>query len=738
MLKISLELKLLIFLILIASVPLIILDLLWFSTSKSEAIRTASFEVEQINAQARIKIHKFFLSQSEQLRIYTKISALYPEDTDVTIELKAVLHSNPAVSELQLVDNKGIVLIDIFNDNFLKKNKLNVDIALIKRYINITKTEYISDIMVDTDGKPYIILAMPVVSKSSKSISAKILVEKIQLTEFLATLGQFKTTHLADLFIIDPEGKLITAFYNNQDAKKSIVTAADLKKLTQHFTKSTDVYQMTRDEGDSLMYYSNDPYAFWGIIAQIPLEGTLSTIRNLELFTIVLFLSTLAFVSTAGFFMVKNIVTPIQQLKFKTQSITAGQFNQQITIKSGDEIEDLANSFNSMSYKLKESFDKLDSTNKELYLQKETVASERNKLSLILSGISDGVIVTDRQRNIILFNMAAGKITGCTASMVMGKPLSEVFRLFDKKKEILPTEFCPIRSDDFEGVTYSMNELILESNRDQKTVVNLLSGHIAKGLQVGVGCILSLHDVTEKHNLEAMKLDFVSMAAHELRTPLTSIHGYLELFLEENKGKLNADQNLLLNSIGRAAVNLSNLVESLLNVTRIDRGVIVIKPTKMDWLAFIQNIMSDFFPRAMKKKITLGFTPPAEKIVFVYADQLRIQEVFTNLLNNALNYTHEGGTITVIVEQTTNAIVTSVTDTGIGIPSDAIPHLFGKFYRVSNEFSASQQGTGLGLYLCKSIMDMHKGDIGVRSEVGKGSTFYFSLPLGAPNDIITK
>lgn len=731
--KISLQLKLLIFFILIASVPLILVDLVWFNTSRNEAIKTASFEVQRINDQTNKQVKDFFTKQINHLSAFASLDSVINYNSSLpSTDILSLVRQNKEIQELQLLDSNGTNILQVVNGRKLDDNELKsaTDTAQLISTVLATDDIYIGDVSLDSDGKPVIMLATTVNTASSTSSRQRFIIAIVKLADFFATFKNLKTAHSVYIVLSDRQGRLLVDHNETGLSLQSSIDEAYVNKLKQHFLGSTDIYHSTHEEnGEALIYYSADLLSQWNIISQIPLEGTLSTIRDLEGITIILFLLTLAFVFVTGYFVARNIVKPIGQLKSGSKLIGQGLFNQPINIKSGDEIEELADSFNAMSNKLRETFDKLDNINFELYSQKETASAERNKLSLILSGIHDGVIVVNRNRQVIVFNSAAEKITGRTAQFAIGRNIQDVFRLFDKTTEILPEEYSPIRNDDFEGVTYSKNELKLDAESDKETIINLLAEHITEGRQVGIGCILSLHDVTEKHHLEAMKLDFVSMAAHELRTPLTAIHGYLTLYREENKEKLDTQQTFLLDSLGTAADTLTNLVESLLNVTRIDRGVLVIYPKTMDWVTIVNNVMKDFFVVAFQKKITLKFMPPTQLLSQVAVDPLRIREVLTNLITNALNYTHDGGTVTVTVEQIGNEVITHIEDTGIGIPPEAAPKLFRKFYRVSNEFSSTKQGTGLGLYISKSIVELHHGRIWVTSVLGKGSIFHFALPI---------
>jgi two-component system, OmpR family, phosphate regulon sensor histidine kinase PhoR len=240
--------------------------------------------------------------------------------------------------------------------------------------------------------------------------------------------------------------------------------------------------------------------------------------------------------------------------------------------------------------------------------------------------------------------------------------------------------------------------------------------------------LLTVHDITKEQQLEEMKLDFVSMAAHELRTPLTAIKGYISMFNEEVGAKLTKSQAMFISRINLSAEHLMALVENMLNVSRIERGVLTmeIRPTK--WQPTIDEIVEELQNRAKERDISIKVIKAKNVDMVVAADKFRISQVLINLITNAINYTNPGGHIEIWTEDKGHEIITHVKDTGHGIPKEAIPHLFTKFFRVSGSLEQGSKGTGLGLYIAKSIVSSHKGKIWVESEVDKGTQFSFSIP----------
>lgn len=358
----------------------------------------------------------------------------------------------------------------------------------------------------------------------------------------------------------------------------------------------------------------------------------------------------------------------------------------------------------------------------------QVIIAERNKLSVTLASISDAVIALDLDRKIILFNKAAESLTDYRQEDLLGQPIDRFIKLYDNKNELGPLIYSPMENNQFEGVVFSRNNLKMIGGNNKQAYINLISARIKEGSLTNIGCILTLHDVTRERQLEEMKLDFVSMAVHELRTPLTSLKGYLHIFLRNYRQSLSEAQVTILTRVNIATQRLVTLVENLLNVSRIERGAITLNPQSFDWVKNIEDLVAEVIDQAREKKIKLIFLKPKGSFIQAHVDKLRINEVLMNLLSNAINYTPTGGRIMVWTEIVGDEVLTHIQDTGAGIPKEALPHLFTKFFRISGELEQGSKGTGLGLYIAKSIVSLHKGRIWAESQPGKGSTFTFSFP----------
>lgn len=434
---------------------------------------------------------------------------------------------------------------------------------------------------------------------------------------------------------------------------------------------------------------------------------------------------TFLIVSGILIYLILNLTSSLHAILKGIQSIQEGHLSYRIRLNSNNEFGQIAKFFNRAASSVERIVD--ERTNQ--------LEAERNKMAVVLSGITDGIVALDLQRNIITFNKNLELLTGYKAEEVLGKPISEIFSFAHNDKELSGEVYAPVLRENFEGVVFQMQGVVLKTPKTDQKTVNIITSQIRDGGKVKLGCILTLHDVSREKQLEEMKLDFVSMAAHELRTPLTAIRGYAELLQEGLRTQLPEEHQQLLERLIISTENLAGLIENLLNVSRIERGKFKVESTPLPITPLIQETITNLQSQALVKKQTLLFSAPTSPQSFVLADKFRIYQVLINLISNALTYTPVGGTITVSIEEKGAQMEISVRDNGIGIPKEAIPNLFTKFFRVSGPLEEGSKGTGLGLYISKSIVELHKGTIRVESVLGHGSTFIFTLPIATQKDI---
>jgi two-component system phosphate regulon sensor histidine kinase PhoR len=352
----------------------------------------------------------------------------------------------------------------------------------------------------------------------------------------------------------------------------------------------------------------------------------------------------------------------------------------------------------------------------------ESVLSEKSSMSAIMDSIADGVIVTDVLGTIRLTNPKAKDILGLYAEDAVGQNAADfIQRFFDVPYEDVRDHFEKVVK---KGKVFSTEvKLSLPTTR----FYNLSVGPVRSREGTVQGIVAVFSDITELKELDQMKTDLMSMVTHEIRTPLATVRGFAQILL---KGGITAEKaKEFLEIINRQSNRLVNLVNDFLDITRIESGRQSVTKAPLDMRKLIENALVDLKPLADDKKITMHFDHPNVAVPEVRADRNLMEQVLINLLSNAIKYSPKGSEARVALRRDNGAVQVDIKDTGLGIPREALPRLFEKFYRVRCDDRKDIIGTGLGLSLVKQIIEVHAGTISVESEHGVGSTFTFSIPL---------
>lgn len=359
----------------------------------------------------------------------------------------------------------------------------------------------------------------------------------------------------------------------------------------------------------------------------------------------------------------------------------------------------------------------------------EDLKQSKAKDEAILNSIGNGLIATDVEGNIILTNPAFTRILGWTAQEVLGKKLSSIVVMLDENKEPIPDNDRLItKALKEKQVTKTKSNEIIYYKRNNGTIlpVSITVSPVLRSNKI-IGAVEVFKDITNEKAIDKAKTEFVSLASHQLRTPLTAINWYVEILLGGDAGSLTKDQTKYLNEIYKGNQRMVSLVNSLLNVSRLELGTFMVDPEKINVIELTQTVVNELSPRLKKKQLELTETYSKDSIIMEVDPEL-MQIVIDNLLTNAVKYTPEGGKIDVRISQTTKDLHIEVEDTGLGIPKDQADKIFTKLFRADNVKESDTQGTGLGLYLAKSIIDYSGGKIWFESVEEKGTTFHVVLP----------
>lgn len=436
--------------------------------------------------------------------------------------------------------------------------------------------------------------------------------------------------------------------------------------------------------------------------AMVDAQGSANSRANQAIiYTIGLALLVTAFSLIFAFYLTKQILRPIKELEKGIKEVAARNFQRKVEVASEDEIGVLADEFNEMISKLKE-FEKLNV--KKLLMEKE-------KSEAVVNNLSSPLIVTDKDHKIVLINETAKE-------------------LFSLREDVLGTHFLEVIKAE-EIFEYIKNpeakeeKTFLLKKNDKKRHYRISTKQVIDEDEEYQFTVTLLEDITRLKEIDNMKSEFVSTVSHEFRTPLTSMNMGLSMVINEDTGELNEEQKELLEAAYEDVERLTELVNDLLDLSKIESGKIEMEFDKVDVNDIIEKTLNPFHKQAEEKEIELKFKQ-SEDNVFAYADPSKISWVISNLVGNALRYADEGK-IEVDAEIKGRRVLVSVADNGPGIPKEYQSKIFEKFVRAGSD-KEEKSGTGLGLAIAKEIITAHNGRIWVESEEGEGSTFSFYIP----------
>ncbi len=390
----------------------------------------------------------------------------------------------------------------------------------------------------------------------------------------------------------------------------------------------------------------------------------------------------------------------VERLKEFSARVAEGDFRPMPVRHRGDELDALAHDWNETARRLAELV--------------QTLTEERNRTEAILASMGEGVAVVDADRRIVFCNHAFCNAVQWAQGPCGGRPLVEVVR---------QVELVTAVEQALAGQSLRLEDVLIGSVPQRVFAVT------AAPVRGGAthAAVLVLHDVTESRRLERVRRDFVANVSHELKTPLTAIQGFAETLLS-SASEDPQTRHRFLEIIRDHAVRLGRLTDELLTLSSIEAGKLTLEMAPVAPKQILEPCLELTRLRAAGRQLAITAELPGE-LPAVRGDLQRLQQVLQNLLDNAVQYTPDGGRITVRVFPRDGEVVFEVADTGIGIPEADQPRIFERFYRVGAARSREVGGTGLGLSIAKHLVEAHGGRIWVESEVGRGSRFFFAVPV---------
>ncbi|MDD2656590.1 MAG: PAS domain S-box protein [Patescibacteria group bacterium] len=381
--------------------------------------------------------------------------------------------------------------------------------------------------------------------------------------------------------------------------------------------------------------------------------------------------------------------------------------------------------------KRKKDEEKLQLVLKDLKEQDFQLAEEKAKYEALLASISSGIIVTNEKGKMILVNKAAEEMLNIKSSQIKNKEIYSFLKIYDEKGKSIKKENRPIYKALISGEkqTAPIGETYYYKHGDGSLFPVGIMASPFIWMEKIIGSILVFRDISYEQSIDKSKTEFVSLASHQLRTPLSTINWYVEMLLDEDAGSLNDEQRDYLKEVDVGNKRMVDLVNSLLNVSRIELGTFAIDPEKIDIRDIFDSVIKELEPQILQKKMKI--TKKYDKrITKLNLDQKLIRMVIQNLITNAVKYTPDKGQIKIEIQKNEKELVMSVKDNGYGIPKNQQDNIFTKMFRADNVKLKDTTGTGLGLYIVKSIIEQSAGGkIWFDSIENKGTTFYFTIPL---------
>jgi PAS domain S-box-containing protein len=392
-------------------------------------------------------------------------------------------------------------------------------------------------------------------------------------------------------------------------------------------------------------------------------------------------------------------------------------------------VEALKKARDELETRVMERTQELEDSKKAIANVLEDLNSEKAKDEAILASIGDGLIATNQEGTIITMSHAAETLLKCSAKELLGKKLHETLHIYDEKGAIVPFAERPIQIALATGKSTTVAAMYFYERSDGvKFPASITVTPIILD-QTVVGAVEVFRDVTHEREVDKTKTEFVSIASHQLRTPLATISWYTEMLLAGDAGQVNEEQKKYLEEVYRNNRRTVDLINVLLNVSRLEMGTFTVEPEPTDLVKLVQSVIDDQIPQINECKIQFS-TSFEKNIPLMPIDQKLLRMVLQNLLSNAVKYTPDGGKITLeLTLSDVSHVLIKISDTGYGIPKIQQDKVFTKLFRADNVREKNAEGTGLGLYIVKYIIDHIGGKIRFESEENKGTIFYVTLPL---------
>ncbi|MGG3470829.1 ATP-binding protein [Neobacillus pocheonensis] len=518
--------------------------------------------------------------------------------------------------------------------------------------------------------------------------------------------------------IIDNDTKVLIVknnheiYYSPNTEKGKKLSITDIKsdsELSKVFNKNITVEKISNLSSNKNKNNEDANYSIIGVPLHLTddkngavfiyqsLEDMQETSRSTTRFILLVAAVAIILTTIFAFFLSTRITAPLRKMREAAFEVARGKFDTKVPILTHDEIGELATAFNQMGRQLK--------------FNMNALSQEKEQLASILSSMADGVITFNRDGTILITNPPADRFL---QYWYYEKGESE------SGSEAIPSQVMELFQQAVDTEKEQVGEISLQGRHWVILVSPLYSNRFIRG------AVAVLRDMTKERQLEKMRKDFIANVSHELRTPISMLQGYSEAIVDDI-AESQEEKKEMAKVIYDESLRMGRLVNELLDLARMEAGHIQLTIDEVNLSSFINRIIHKFQGLAKDNDIQLQ-ADIDDQISSVSFDPDRIEQVLTNLIDNAIRHTPKGGSVRLNVSSEEKGIRMEVADSGSGIPEEDLPFVFERFYKADKARTRGRAGTGLGLAIAKNIIDAHRGHISVQSKLGHGTTFSFLLP----------
>jgi NtrC-family two-component system sensor histidine kinase KinB len=622
--------------------------------------------------------------------------------TDRQSVLQALLDTNESFASVSIVNQQGQEILKAYNPVLEKDPRLfsRADDPTFIAFWKKPKMTAISDVSF-TGTDPRITVIYPLGPDHC-------LLTTVTLQTLWNDITQTRIASTGYAFLVNEKGQIIAhpqfVLAQNKTPATNLPIVSQVMKAV---TVGSSEYVQPKTGKKIVGAYAPVKGLGWGVIIQQDKDEAYISVHRMQNQAAMLIVIAVLAAALLAYFIARGLTRPIVTITKAARRIAAKDFTSRVTVATRDELQELAETFNEMTAEL-ERYDNM---------QVNKIIEEKTKTEAVIFSISDGILMTDRDGRLQLVNANARELIGIPDSGWQGQPLAS----FDKNPVLMRT------LQDVLATSHGMagSKEVALSSGDLMRYYRLFSGEVTTpDKHDKIGFVTVLRNITLEKELDRMKEDFLHSITHDLRNPMTSIRGFLKFLIDGVAGPVTDQQKKMLGTMDRASLRLLGLINDILDIAKLESGTITVNLAPADLRMIAQKTLEISEGSAMKKSIKLVLECP-EDLAKIQCDPELMERVFLNLVGNAIKFTPENGTITIRLRETGNDIEAAVCDTGEGIPPEYLNKIFDKFQQVAGQ---RKGGTGLGLTICKHVVEAHRGQIWVESKLGEGARFIFTVP----------